>query len=1848
MSFSIVFASSATLYFVSNINHSYNTLLKNSEPSDAVLNLNNSNLNNDNLFKSQENNLIYDLNLDFFNHSNENKNGPNSLNSLLKPKNDKYFENLEEYRNFKKSFLYLPAKLSRSIFFYKNKINQGKTFLFSSFDGNINEKGEFLKQEQNNDSKEPQKNWISNQIDYDKKNKWYQHEKINDINSMFLLRQKSILYSYGTSEIPKNPIFWKNIALKINENGDPKKINFKVDPIKGITSQPNDLGLIDSTGFFEDGVLKSDIPFNQVFLKYPKNVKRFISSQKINLNDQTDKGIRMLQVDNLNENNEKTWIDTPFFITDYKNNSTNDPNFQDSKSWISDEKHDLAPFKNNYGEILNLVKNGTDIFNILPSIVKSYNVSIPLKNINWDIGILWPFYDYLKILHNPKFLTKSIVSNFVTNLENNKIKNNNKNTINKLNQNVNDYIFNIHIDESKLNSFQLQTLEYIKTKNEKDYDDLTRFIYSINSSWIKEELDKRILKSEKKENFLNINFDNYEDLKFKFKKSENEYISGLDILKEWIIKESTNHKTFFTKKIEEYQKDFLLNKLSKKNINFNFQKSFVITDSSSSQNVLVSLKDEIEENKIINPKINSLYITQGTKLNSSRKFNKVFDNLLKTDSTIKNVNLENDFIYPETNKRYLINLVRFFNHSSFSKTFQEDKRFELIKQLTIDIINDLKTGYINANKYFYLMSILTPNFYANSENLLKNNNQGLNVNLSINYGIGLPSYFDTAKLHSRYAYSAIVTEKWLNSHNKKVINFEEWEKTKNLNETEFLNWIENLDDSYKFSINFKKFVILGVGQSTENAYPLISREKQVVNTKTESLIFVNKLAYNAILSTSPEIIEDEHIFIKLQGKTKFGKRKNFNQINENLFKDNTKQKAFLLSNNKNNITVISRYLFPIRIKSIIRLVSSIFILILILIWIYLSILITKIYIEKNQTSLAIMKANGFSTFRTSLAISIIGSIIASISGFFGYLLTYFTQGFFLKILNNYWFIPIKTHLFSFFGFFGPGFIIYLFFLFFVFVTIFFLFKNPINNLISKNTDIPINRLLHVIKSRKIVLPIKTKFRSALFLNKIWKYILFIILSSFALSLLSMGISTPFKFNFSRKETIKNRKYFYNFDLVTPSEQSGLYKTQNTRFLGISDEKESAISNIYENQTVSGNKNQETPYTILWNTLPSEENKIANRNLFALRKLDGSIMYFGKDNKPKYFTNLLMPSYVGFRTITTNIDFFENGVFTKWLLDFDIKILSLNLNAWDTIKTSLNNEIINKVNLANNLFINKMLSIKEIKKANDIGSGSASSPRPFFEKISNNNYKLNSSNILTNIDVSNLNKIRFNNSFLKFIGMVYGEAYDIAQVKDTKMTYGIIPINENTETYTYLNSKITNKKIRLPLLFNTKKSKRLEDVEVKIYGVKLNSKLITIYNNKNEKINFKLESKINDSYPVIINNGAALKYNLKKNSFFDAVISNTYDRFTKKILDNDSSVKKIRFKVIDISSDSFGTAFYTSQNFANEILNLNFDQGALMFKSYFKEKITNEENEDLDKTKINLNVVGNSNSIYDTKISKINIENNLPKDYTPFNGVFSNEKDPVLLNNVVLQSNSGLWGNFSAFNTKDFSKIAETTSSYIIFNKIVPFEKSRVKNLKNYLQNKHPSFNWTDDDRNDIVEFLTKLFPLNNEKLWRDLDEIFGEKSVLLSVIDIEFFKELFSIFNTIFTTFSSIQNIVILIIIPIIVMVIMILSSVMISELKKILAVLKTLGYSNKNNLVSILSTFLPVIFVSLLVGILVMFMSTFAIQTIIFKATSIFLSKAINWLPYLYGTIAVIFIMILNFLNLWIYLKKQNFKNAI
>ncbi|MDE5599771.1 MAG: ABC transporter permease [Ureaplasma sp.] len=357
-----------------------------------------------------------------------------------------------------------------------------------------------------------------------------------------------------------------------------------------------------------------------------------------------------------------------------------------------------------------------------------------------------------------------------------------------------------------------------------------------------------------------------------------------------------------------------------------------------------------------------------------------------------------------------------------------------------------------------------------------------------------------------------------------------------------------------------------------------------------------------------------------------------------------------------------------------------------------------------------------------------------------------------------------------------------------------------------------------------------------------------------------------------------------------------------------------------------------------------------------------------------------------------------------------------------------------------------------------------------------------------------------------------------------LALNVIPLIENKdETYTYIDAT-TN----------------FIDSDIKIYGIKPNSEQVILWDEYNGlDLKERLQDyendpnnsdKANNIYPLIINEVVAKKYRLGVNREIQIKVNNKYNRFTRKF-NNIENSDTYRFRILGITTSKSEEQYYTTQNVANKLLEFKTPELANQF--------------DLD------------GKNYDYKwVNQEEIDN-----FIPFNGVFSKQELPKMLSNfATLYSPSGLSPISGSLPT---GEMGDTYSQ--IFN--------------NYSEiNKILKINIIDENNGKSFETISQ-FCRDYENLF-NTDKYFNSA---LTSIDVKFTSSLIG--SVMDSTLGNINLICILSLLPSILIIIILMSYMIVVESKRLVALLKVLGFSNWSNTITLSTVQFVVVGLSIIFG---------------------------------------------------------------
>ena len=479
-------------------------------------------------------------------------------------------------------------------------------------------------------------------------------------------------------------------------------------------------------------------------------------------------------------------------------------------------------------------------------------------------------------------------------------------------------------------------------------------------------------------------------------------------------------------------------------------------------------------------------------------------------------------------------------------------------------------------------------------------------------------------------------------------------------------------------------------------------------------------------------------------------------------------------------------------------------------------------------------------------------------------------------------------------------------------------------------------------------------------------------------------------------------------------------------------------------------------------------------------------------------------------------------------------------------------------------------------------------------------------------VSNANSqdhfaIALNQKFLEFISIIFGD--ETLSQYNSKISFGIIPLNKDDETYTNVNvtiNQINGRDLNEPIS------------NINILGIKQDSNRIKLYDNNNNDIANKLvdvpivpldnnKDEHEIEIPIIINESTRLEYNIDvgdrlKVKVNNNVLINSYN-LLNQLLDINNKVinDEFVFVIKDVNADAFGTRIYMDQTIANTIIGL--DQ---------------------------ISIISSLNNNTVTRIKP---------DYTPFNGVFSNDSNQEIGSNLIpFYSATGIWSFTNWVSQLNIVDINQTADLFVTENPQILKVVAKKLNIDTTLP--------LSEIRSQIVTYVANN--MSADKFKEILNNVQGSTSMTVSFTSMlpkTISNELFNIMSSFF---STIIYILIAIIIPLLLMIIFISSFSIVEDFFKRISLLKIMGMNNKEIAKTIITMYLPIFITIAIIGIGLIFAAVYILQYLIFSITSIYISSNISGILLTLAFVAIIIIFSGSIVFMMSKLKKKEIASAV
>lgn len=1028
-----------------------------------------------------------------------------------------------------------------------------------------------------------------------------------------------------------------------------------------------------------------------------------------------------------------------------------------------------------------------------------------------------------------------------------------------------------------------------------------------------------------------------------------------------------------------------------------------------------------------------------------------------------------------------------------------------------------------------------------------------------------------------------------------------------INQETYENWFTSIPNNYKISIDATEYLIIGCGITPDFIYPIVSLEKPIPNPKKEAIVWTNNNGYKRIEDSFRSNPTEKYIV----GKFKNGV--NQQEVLDKINNEASKIMAWPLGTNAaylatdtNNVLNASSF----RIAYIPDLISQINFLayfitsFVVVLGLFICAVVIRRYISLNRVNIGIMEANGISKWKISFSMMMFAIFPTFVGGAIGYIIGVFLQAPILSLFANYWTLQTPLIAFNFWSLLGTIIIPLFVFCVISLITCFITLREKPTNLMKSGSEYKTNSISKGAKAEFSSFGIMTRFRISIAFSSLWKLLILCIMSAMTVCSLTFSFATIGKYGESKDLTFASRKYEFAIDLYTPTKEGGQYFVIDSDKQSISKTHEGYINTFFNDNTNSNAPNLCRTY---YNT---------NENTYGVLKNNGNLFIpFAADSDGQKYDLLYL----------------KNRTSSKLSLDYVMGALGMTSNPW-TIAVSLMPE--NTSKQCNSAYQNTVNSLGE-EYGDDF---------PTYFKKDGNNWTI-TDKVLATLGtglqpdfIEILTEIYTNKNplYVNATNEQEREEHNYLN-KDYIINYGLVALGEydgkKDETYTYILGNVSdlNNGIKPDL-----------NKEVKIMGIKPNTQYMDLeYLNGNKIDLYSVFNEEKNKNPIIINAYAAQKYSLSVGDKISFKINN----HTERNFPNPNDDYITEFTVAAITSTYQGEEYFISQDLANQILGLGNNKNDVkpnnnnIYYEQYWDIFNKKSNYSLTEEQANnlvININDQPKEYFDTSSSQYG-----------FNGIFTNDPNGgySILHSLNLYSPSGLYpatDSISSDINSTFAQLLKQGVNLEIANIITGIINTDIgeKINQNYLNiaeggiTKEEAENFANDE--SIKEFLDLYISL------------YGTSSQVNLISNADSRASTEAIFNNMAIMADGIEAAVMIVIIPMVIIIVLLISSLLINDSKRLAAMLKALGYSDRENVLSFLSIYVPVILIGLLLAIPITFVLISLYQISVFYGVGILIMANAEWWQFIVSLFLVILILVISGISMYYSLKKDRLVDMI
>ncbi|QKT05733.1 ABC transporter permease [Mycoplasma sp. OR1901] len=999
---------------------------------------------------------------------------------------------------------------------------------------------------------------------------------------------------------------------------------------------------------------------------------------------------------------------------------------------------------------------------------------------------------------------------------------------------------------------------------------------------------------------------------------------------------------------------------------------------------------------------------------------------------------------------------------------------------------------------------------------------------------------------------------------------------------ELLELVETLPEKYLLNINGSKYIIVGDDITFDYLYPIQDENNIQLNVEDQAIVYVNDKGFDRIRKANAGNLVKEYLTIrndvKLSGLSHNELKKELETFVQSKI-DNTVelQRVFLYNeldpiNPERSIRITAIELI---INSVSR-VSTILLVILITLVVVSVVFIIKRYISNKNKVIGILVSQGYTSLEISASMVVFAFFTIFTGNLLGYLTGFMMQSVSLKILQNYWTIPIETLDFS------PvslivNIVVPLIAMSLLIITISlrslrYKSIDLMSGIVELNTGEFYKKYISLFKGRSV----KTKFGASLVINSFWK------LLSFGVSVVLASITTTFGFatfgvfEKSIQNTYKNRSYNYKFDLLSPTDQGGPINSIDPQNIGnniyvpVGDVKEinSYNADYFKpgiSQEININKDgidkNGNPHPFDGHLITQFSVNISVDSAISINPFE--VVY---NSLPDSQKSRVIKSHdsVGYALMLTQ----ENVVFKE------------KVNKNDTPKIDIDKT---RENGVNNFFL-------YVPDNNDVIKG-----KFYFMRWNESEKNYSHENITTS---------KHRDEYRQFLVDAYNKMYKINKNFDFMVSFNGIYLDKRfDETYTYVDSI-------------------LDEEKIKLYGYKEDSKQIKIIdqNNKNllVDINKVYETRGRDvtkPIPLIINYVSKGKYKLNVGDIIDLEVLNRTDRYSYKLnellgVEVEKPNNSYKFEVIAINPTYINNEFIIPKRAADEITGI-----SKLVETKFEK----------------INSAGNNSSVAglnpeDYKFNGILSKHKLPIQLLWSAGLYS-------LSGYSPSASSFSTKTLTAQDLKDMFDGIFATKEVVPNNKTDSAMVSLGYDIYDIMKFLDPTFN---KERDNFALAYKNIKENNAASSIEKFANIFEDKLFVASAYTIDSKEIEVSFTLNIAKTVQTIVTIVAALSFIISIIILIIISTILINENEKNIAIWSILGYNSKEKIKMFFGIYVPFIIVSILISLPIAFGMMVVFTSFLTTAASISIPLVLSPLNILLTSSVVLGIFMLTAILSW------------